>query len=174
MRPFVLLLALLIATPAIAARITDLMQSPKSSGLEGSPNDLKDKIVAVMKQHGKVNVLEDESKCQSKPDNDSVYCSIFVSGHDAVAIYGSSTRTDLVRVIPASDDFYYVTAATVVAVNLDRDLSPYPAIVKSLAQNLSEEKKYRESKDGIIYRVAPWYVKEFQRSFYVVEIEREE
>src|SRR6516165_7282388 len=134
MRLLVLMLALFVTTPAIAASFKELVEFSKSAALEEPPQSLKDKIIAVMKRAGKVEVLEDESKCESKPD-DEIVCNVFFARNDLVMIYGNSSRVLGVRVIPSYDDFYYVILATLFAVNLNTDPTPFSALAKSLAQS---------------------------------------
>jgi hypothetical protein len=154
-----------------------LSTSVMAASLDESPQTLRDRIIAVMKQLGKVNVIEDDSKCDTDPDG-STDCSVFSAGNNFVMIYGSpSSRILGIRVIPATEDmhdYFYLLVATIFAVNTDnQDFRPFIDLAGTLVQNIKDENKYRESKDDIIYRVAPWYVKELKQSFLVVEIEKE-
>jgi hypothetical protein len=164
MRVLVLFVTLLFLTPAIAAPLKE------------SPQILQDRIITFMKQLKKADVLEDESTCET--NSDGIVCNVWSARKNFVAIYGSaSTRILGVRVVPASEDmsdYYYLLVSTIVAINMSsKDVTPYITLAKTLVENVSNNKKYRENKDGLIYSVAPWYIKELKKSFPVVEIEPE-
>jgi hypothetical protein len=164
MRVLVLFVTLLFLTPAIAAPLKE------------SPQILQDRIITFMKQLKKADVLEDESTCET--NSDGIVCNVWSARKNFVAIYGSaSTRILGVRVVPASEDmsdYYYLLVSTIVAINMSsKDITPYITLAKTLVENVSNNKKYRENKDGLIYSVAPWYIKELKKSFPVVEIEPE-
>jgi hypothetical protein len=161
MRTLVLLMTLFFLTPAVA------------TPLEESPRILQDRIITLMKQLKKADVLEDESNCES--NSEGIVCNIWSAGKNFVAIYGSSSSRILgIRVVPASadmSDYYYLLVSTIVAINMsNKDTTPFITLAKTLVESISDNKKYRENKDGLIYSVAPWYVKELKRSFPVVEI----
>jgi hypothetical protein len=162
MRVLVLLVTLLFVTRAVAAP------------LQESPQILQDRIITLMKQLKKADVLDDDSNCES--NSDGVVCNIWSAGKNFVAIYGSSSsRIVGIRVVPASpdmSDYYYLLVSTIVAINMsNKDITPYITLAKTLVESISNNKKYRENKDGLNYSVAPWYVKELKKSFPVVDIE---
>jgi hypothetical protein len=164
MRALVLFVSLLFLTPAMAAP------------LDESPRILHDRIITIMKQLKKADVLDDESKCE--PSSDGVFCNIWSAGRNFVAIYGSASSRILgIRVVPATgemSDYYYLLVSTIVAVNMgSRDVTPFITLAKTLAEFVSDNKKYTKNEGGLSYKVAPWYVKELKKSFSVVEIERE-
>jgi hypothetical protein len=163
MRLLVLFVTLFFLNPAVAAP------------LDESPQILHDRIITVMKQL-KADVLDDESKCET--NSDGILCNIWSGGNNFVAIYGSaSSRTLGIRVVPATDDmsdYYYLLASTIVAVNMSiQDIAPFITLAKTLVQCVSDNKKYKEIRYGLSYRVAPWYIKELKKSIPVVEIEPE-
>jgi hypothetical protein len=164
MRALVLLVTLLFLTPAAA------------TPLEESPRILQDRIITLMKQLKKADVLEEESNCES--NSDGIVCNIWSAGKNFVAIYGSSSSRILgIRVVSATDDtsdYYYLLVSTIVAINMsNKDTTPFITLAKTLVESISNNKKYRESKDGLIYSVTPWYIKELKKSLPVVEIEPE-
>jgi hypothetical protein len=164
MRALVLLVTLLFLTPAVA------------TPLEESPRILQDRIITLMKQLKKADVLEEESNCES--NSDGIVCNIWSAGKNFVAIYGSSSSRILgIRVVSATDDmsdYYYLLVSTIVAINMsNKDTTPFITLAKTLVESISNNKKYRESKDGLIYSVTPWYIKELKKSLPVVEIEPE-